>query len=46
MNKIKPKTYIQLKKLFCDWTDKKKYLVHYRMVIIYVKHKMVVEKIL
>ena len=34
-----------LKKLLCDWTDKKSYLVHYRMLKLYVKHGMVVDKI-
>ena len=33
------------KKLVCDWTDKKKYLIHYRMLKIYVRHGMIVEKI-
>ena len=28
MNKIKPKNYTKSKKLICDWTDKKKYLIH------------------
>ena len=31
--------------LICDWTDNKKYLIHYRMVKFYVRHGMVVEKI-
>ena len=33
------------KKLICDWTDKKNYLVHYRMLKFYVKHGMIVEKV-
>ena len=45
MNKIKPKNYTKSKKLVCDWTDKKKYLIHYRMLKFYVRHGMVVEKI-
>ena len=45
MNKIKPKNYTKYKKLICDWTDKKKYLIHYRMLKFYVTHGMVVEKI-
>ena len=45
MKKIKPKNYTKSKKLICDWTDKKKYLVHYRMLKFYVRHGMVVEKI-
>ena len=45
MKKIKPKNYTKSKKLICDWTDKKKYLIHYRMLKFYVKHGMMVEKI-
>ena len=45
MNKIKPKSYTKSKKLICDWTDKKKYLIHYRMLKFYVRHGMIVEKI-
>ena len=43
MNKIIPKNYTKSKKLICDWTDKKKYLIHYRMLKIYVRHGMIVE---
>ena len=43
--KKKPKSYTKSKKLICDWTDKKKYLVHYRMFNFYVRHGMIVEKI-
>ena len=45
MKKIKPKNYTKSKKLICDWTDKKKYLIHYRMLKFYVRHGMIVEKI-
>ena len=45
MNSIKPENYTKSKKLICDWTDKKKYLVHYRMLKFYVRHGMIVEKI-
>ena len=45
MKKTKPKSYTKSKKLICDWTDKKKYLIHYRMLKFYIKHSMVVEKI-
>ena len=31
--------------MICDWTDKKKYLIHYRMLKFYVRHRMIVEKI-
>ena len=43
--KIKPKNYKKSKKLICDWSDKRKYLIHYRMLKFYVRHGMVVEKI-
>ena len=45
MNSIKPENYTKSKKLICDWTDKKNYLVHYRMLKFYVRHGMIVEKI-
>ena len=45
MNTIKPEIYTKSKKLICDWTDKKKYLIHYRMLKFYVRHGMVVEKV-
>ena len=45
MKEIKPDTYIQNKKLICDWSDKKNYLVHYRMLKFYIKHGMVVDKV-
>ena len=45
MKKIKPKNYTKFKKLISDSVDKKKYLIHYRMLKFYVRHGMVVEKI-
>ena len=45
MKSIKPENYGKSKKLICDWTDKKKYLIHYRMLKFYVRHGMLVEKI-
>ena len=36
MKKIEPKNYTKSKNLYCDWTDKKKYLIHYSMLKIYV----------
>ena len=45
MNKTKPKNYTKSKKLICDWSDKKKYVIHYRMLKFYVRHGMIVEKI-
>ena len=31
--------------MICDWSDKKIYLVHYRMLKVYVRHGMIVEKV-
>ena len=45
MKTIIPDTYTQTKKLISDWSDKKKYLVHYRMFNFYVRHGMEVEKV-
>ena len=44
MKKIISKNYTKTKKIICDWTDEKKYLIHYRMLKIYVRHGMIVEK--
>ena len=44
MNRMKPKKYTKSKKFLCDWTDKKKYLIHYGMSKFHVRHGMVVEK--
>ena len=38
-----PKNYTKAEKLICDWTDKKIYLVHFRMFRFYAGHGMVVE---
>ena len=45
MKTIKPDTYTQTSKLICDWTDKKNYLVHYRMLKFYIRHGMIVAKV-
>ena len=44
MKRIKPDTYFQTKKLICDWSDKKSYLIRYRMIKFYVRHGMEVVK--
>ena len=44
MKEIIPETYTQIRKLICDWSDKKKYLVLYRMLKLYVRHGMIVDK--
>ena len=45
MKEVKPDNYIQTKKLICDFSIKKSYLVHYRMLKFYIRHGMVVDKI-
>ena len=45
MKKMKQDSHTKCKKLICDWTDKKKYLIHYRMLKFYVRHGMIVEKV-
>ena len=45
LNKIKPKNYTKSKKLISDWSDKRKYLILYRMLKFYVRHGMVVEEV-
>ena len=45
MKKMKQDSYVKCKKLICDWTDKKRYLIHYRMLKFYVRHGMIVEKV-
>ena len=45
MKEIKPDTYTRTKKLICDWSDKKNYLVLYRMLKTYVRHGMIVDKV-
>ena len=43
MKEIKPDTYIQTDT--CDWSDKKNYLVHYRMLKFYIRHGMIIDKV-
>ena len=45
MNDNNPNTYTQNKNLICDWTDKKNYLFHYRMLKFYLRHGMSVDKV-
>ena len=45
MKEITPDTYIQNKKLICDWSDKKNYFIHYRMLKFYVRQGMIVDKV-
>ena len=45
MKKIKTDTYTQNKKLIRDWSDRKNYLVQYRLLKFYVRHGMEVVKV-
>ena len=45
MKEIRPDNYTPTKELICDWSDKKNYLVHYRMLKFYVRHGMIVNKV-
>ena len=42
---MKQDSHTKCKKLICDWTDKKKYLVHYRTLKFSVRQGMTVEKV-
>ena len=42
---IRVNTYIPNTKLICDWTYKKKYLIHYRMFKFHVRHGMIFDKV-
>ena len=46
MNEINPKNDKSHKKIICDHTDKKNNLIQYRMLRFYVRHGMIVDKIL
>ena len=45
MKEIILDTYTQTKKLICDWSDKKNHLIHYRMLKLYIRHGMIVDKV-
>ena len=45
MIKMAPQCGAKCKKLICDWTDRKRYLVRYRILKFYVRHGMTVEKV-
>ena len=45
MKSIKPDSYIQSGKLICDWSDKRNYLVHYRMLKFYIRHGMIIVRV-
>ena len=43
MIKIKPKNYTKIKRLLCDWSDKKNYSIHYRKLKFFVRHGTIVD---
>ena len=45
MKKITPDNYISTKKLLCDWSEKKIYLILYRMLKFYIRHGMIIDKV-
>ena len=45
MKSIMPKNYVSHKKLICDWTDKRNYLFHYRMLKFYTRHGMKIKQV-
>ena len=45
MKSIMPKNYVSRKKLICDWTDKRNYLIHYRMLKYYIRHGMKIKEV-
>ena len=45
MKENKLDTYTQTKKLICDWSDKKNYLIQYRMLKFFVRHGLIVDKV-
>ena len=45
MKKIKAKNHTKVKKLICDWSDKKNYFIQYRTSKFYVRHGMIVDTI-
>ena len=45
MDENKPNKNTQNRNLICDWTDERKYLIHYRMLKFYIKQGMTVDKV-
>ena len=45
LKRIKPKNCKSHNNMICDWTERKKYLIHYSMLKIYVRHGMKVDKV-
>ena len=45
MKSIMPENYVSHKKLICEWTDERNYLIHYRMLKFYVRHGMKIKEV-
>ena len=45
LKNIKLKNYTSHNKLISDWTDKKKFLIRYRMLMFYVRQGMIIDKV-
>ena len=44
MKTVKPDICTETKQLMWDWSDKKNYLIQYRLLKLFVRHGMKVEK--
>ena len=45
MKSIMPKNHVSHKQLLCGWTDKRNYLIHYRMLEFYIRHGMKIKEV-
>ena len=45
IKRIKPDENTQNLKILCDWTDKKKYFIHYSILNFFVSYGMVVDEV-
>ena len=45
MKKIKPGAYTQTKKVIGNWSAKKNYLIHHKMLNFYLRHGMIIDKV-
>ena len=45
MKYIKLDDYTQINKLFCDRTDKNKYLIYFKMTKVYINFGMVLDEV-
>ena len=45
MKTNKQDTCTQTKRLICDWSEKKSYLIHYRLLKIHVRHGTIIDEV-